>query len=94
MESDIAKGEEITADFQMFLENVRKYTDISELTPTILNEFISKIVVHAPDKSSGKRTQEIDIFYNAVRIINIPTAEEMEAMEAEYQANKQHSQSA
>jgi len=47
MESDVAKGEETTADFQAFLANVRKYTDITELTPTVLNEFISRIEVHA-----------------------------------------------
>lgn len=94
MEADIARGEEITADFQMFLSNIRKYTDISELTPTILNEFISKIVIHAPDKSSGKRIQGIEIFYNAVGVVNIPTSEEISALEAEYSANKHQTQSA
>lgn len=90
MKTDIDKGEEITADFQMFLENIRKYTDITELTPTILNEFISKIVVHAPDKSSGKRVQKIEIFYNAVGVVDIPTPEELNALEAEYRAHKSH----
>lgn len=82
MEADIAKGEEVTADFQAFLANIRKYTDISELTPTILNEFISRIEIHASDKSSGKRTQRIDIYYNAVGVVNIPTAEELESLKA------------
>jgi len=89
MEADVAKGEEITADFQAFLTNVRKYTDITELTPTILNEFIQRIEVHAPDKSTGKRTQQIDIFYNAVGVIDIPTPEELEALDAEYRVRKQ-----
>ena len=26
-------------------------------------EFIEKIIIHAPDKSSGKREQRIDIYY-------------------------------
>ena len=51
---------------------VRKYTDIQELTPTLLNEFISKIIIHAPDKSSGKRKQKLEIVYNGVDILNIP----------------------
>ena len=88
MEADVAKGEEVTADFQAFLVNVRKYTDIEELTPTVLNEFIQRIEVHAPEKASGKRTQQIDIFYNAVGVIDIPTQEELAAMEAEYKARK------
>ncbi|MCL2856725.1 MAG: recombinase family protein [Oscillospiraceae bacterium] len=88
MEADVAKGEEITADFKAFLANVRKYTDITELTPTILNEFIQRVEVHAPDKSSGKRVQQIDIFYNAVGVIDIPAPGELEAMIAEHIAQK------
>ena len=34
---------------------------ITELTPTIVNEFIKKIVVHAPEKIDGKRFQKVDI---------------------------------
>ena len=41
---------------------VQKYEHITELTPEI-HELIEKIVVHAPDKSSGHRTQEIEIHY-------------------------------
>ncbi|MCL2695910.1 MAG: DUF4368 domain-containing protein [Clostridiales bacterium] len=92
MVADVARGEEVTADFQKFLTAVRKHTDVKELTPTVLNELISKIVIHAPDKSSGKRTQEIDIYYNSVGIINIPTEAEMEALEVEYKAQTQADQ--
>ena len=38
-------------------------TYITKLTPEIKHELIEKIVVHAPDKSSGHRTQQIDIYY-------------------------------
>ncbi len=42
---------------------IQKYEHITELTPEIMHELIEKIVVHAPDKSSGHRTQEIEIHY-------------------------------
>ena len=89
MEADVANGEEVTADFQAFLATIRKYTDITELTPTVLNEFISRIEVHAPDKSTGKRIQQVDVYYNAVGVIDIPTPEEMDILQAEYAAHKQ-----
>ena len=89
MEEDVARGEAVTADFQAFLANVRKYTDISELTPTVLNEFISRIEVHAPEKINSKRVQQIDILYNAFGMIYIPTEEELKARSAEYEAQKQ-----
>lgn len=46
-----------------FIEVVQKYERITELTPEIMHELIEKIVVHAPDKSSWHRTQQIDIYY-------------------------------
>ena len=36
---------------------------ITELTSEIMHELIEKIVVYAPEKSDGHRTQQIDIYY-------------------------------
>jgi hypothetical protein len=91
MEADVAIGEEITADFQVFLANIRKYTDITELSSTVLNEFIQRIEVHAPDKSSGKRVQQTDIFFISVGVIDIPTPEEMEILRAAHEAHNHKS---
>ena len=59
----IEEKEQKSADTSQFLEVVRKYTEITELTPEIMHELIERIVVHAPDKSSGHRVQQIDIYY-------------------------------
>ncbi len=53
-------------DFNQFREIVRKYVGITELTPTIVNEFVKKIIVHAPDKSSGHRVQKVQIILNFI----------------------------
>ncbi|MDO4301473.1 MAG: DUF4368 domain-containing protein [Clostridia bacterium] len=45
---------------------MRKYFDLQELTPTILNDMVKRVYVHAPHKTNGKRTQEIDIYYDLV----------------------------
>lgn len=47
------------------------YTDPVELTPALLREFVSKLVVNAPDKSSGHRVQRIDVHYNFIREIDL-----------------------
>ena len=52
-----------SADVNAFIQVVQKYENITELTPEIMHELIEKIVVHAPDKSSGHRTQQIKIYY-------------------------------
>lgn len=58
--------EQDKADFDSFAAIIRKYVGIKELTPTIVNEFVKKIIVHAPDKSSGHRRQKIQIVWNFV----------------------------
>ena len=63
--------EQNQADFASFAAIVRKYVGIRELTPTIVNEFVKKIIVHAPDKSSGHRVQQIEIHYNFVGEIDL-----------------------
>ena len=58
--------EQDKADFDSFATVIRKYVGITELTPTIVNEFVKKIIVYAPDKSSGHRRQKIQIIWNFV----------------------------
>ena len=51
---------------QKFIDLVRKYSHITELTPQILNEFIDKVTVHQAVKVDGKRRQDIDVYFNGV----------------------------
>ena len=51
--ADTAETQSINV--QSFLKNVKKYTELTELPPALLFEFVEKIVVHAPDRSSGPR---------------------------------------
>lgn len=67
--------EEQSLNIKSFLKCVRKYTEPCELTPDMLHELVEKISVYAPDKSSGHRTQQIDIYYNFVG--KIPLSKEV-----------------
>lgn len=64
--------EQDQADFASFAAIVQKYVGIRELTPTIVNEFVKKIIVHAPDKSSGHRRQKIELVWNFIGEVNLP----------------------
>ncbi|MCI8285295.1 MAG: DUF4368 domain-containing protein, partial [Firmicutes bacterium] len=44
------------------------------LTPAIVNEYIKKIIVHAPEKVDRKRVQKVDIVFNFVGEINFLSA--------------------
>lgn len=67
--------EEQSLNIKSFLKCVRKYTEPCELTPDMLHELVEKIIVYAPDKSSGHRTQQINIYYNFVG--KIPLSKEV-----------------
>ena len=67
----VGAAEEQAVNIQSFLKIVRKYTMPTELTPELVHEFVEKIVVHAPDKSSGHRVQRIDIHYNFIGEIDL-----------------------
>ena len=51
---------------QIIVRVTEEERELIELTPTIVNEFIKKIIVHAPDKSSGHRVQKIQIIFNFI----------------------------
>jgi len=65
----ISAQEQKTLDLSRFMTQVRKHTNVTELTPILLNELVERIEIHAPDKSSGKRVQDIDIYFNFVGLI-------------------------
>lgn len=62
-----------------FIKSVKKFTDIKELTPEILGEFIEKILVHEADKSSGKRIQKIEIIFKGIGKVDLSECESISA---------------
>ena len=75
--SYIETSEQKSADVTAFIKAVQKYAHITELTSEIMHELIDKIVVHAPDKSSGHRTQEIEIHYRFDVAVTTAVADSM-----------------
>ena len=67
-----------TENLQRFIDKVKRLTEIKELTPELIHEFIDKIVVYAPKYLDGKRYQVVDVYYNGVGILRELSPEEME----------------
>ena len=52
---------------------VRRHTGFEELTPTLLREFVEKIVVHECSYDENKtRRQDIEIYYSFVGKVDLP----------------------
>lgn len=74
-ESALASFEKDTANVERFLALAKKYTDFSELTTPMINEFVDRIIVHAPEKVDGDRTQEVDIYLKFIGRFDLPAPE-------------------
>ena len=84
-ESHLSSFEEDTDRAAQFLSLAKKYTDFSELTTPMINEFIEKIIVHAPEKIDGDRVQEVEIYLKFIGRFELPepdlTPEEIKRQE-------------
>ena len=69
LHAELDKEQEQAGNIAQFVALVKRYTDLQELTPSVLNEFIERITVSAPDKSSGHRVQKIHIKYHFVGVL-------------------------
>ena len=73
LQGELSKAQEATINAGKFMNIVRKYTSFEELTPTLLREFIEKIVVHECSYDENKnRRQEIEIYYSFVGKVDLP----------------------
>ena len=88
IEEWVERREEMNDGLDAFIVLTQKYVDVEELTQTIVNEYIKKIVVYAPDKSSGKRTQKVKIYFNFVDDVDIPIIFEPITTETTYGPRK------
>ena len=69
LSAEISESEEQSDNVERFISKVHKYFDLQELTPSVLNDMVKRVYVHAPQTIDGKRTQEIDIVYDLVGIL-------------------------
>ena len=78
-EGNIASFEKDTFNAERFLELAEKYTDFSELTTPMINEFIDRIVVHKAEKiDDGDRVQQVDVYLNFIGQFELPEPEPTE----------------
>ena len=92
MESYLETETDKTESLQKFIDKVKKITELRELTPELIHEFIDKIIVYAPRYLDGKRVQLMDIYYNGVGILRELSPEEMEEAFQEHLEERERSE--
>ena len=59
-----------------FIELVKRHTEFTEFSASLLNEFVEKIIVHEATKTNGVREQEVEIYLNFIGKFDLPEQEE------------------
>jgi len=70
-EKEQSETAETFSGIDKFLKITRKYLNLQELNGTILRELVEKIVVHEKVRGNGKMTQQLDIHYNFVGVVEV-----------------------
>jgi DNA invertase Pin-like site-specific DNA recombinase len=71
-EASLAAFAEDTGKAERFIGIVRKYTDFSELTAGMLNEYVEKILVFEAEKINRRRKQRVEVHLNFIGRFNVP----------------------
>ena len=79
-ENSLKVFEQDKVDLRIFLETIRKCTDIEELTPEIVNRLIKRIEVHNSEKVDGRKRVKLDVYFTAAGLIDIPDENELREM--------------
>ena len=69
LREEIALQEQQMENLELFIQKVKEHTEMEKLTSYAAHELIRAIYIGAPDKSSGKRRQSIQIYYDLVGFI-------------------------
>ena len=73
IQAELSKAQEATVNAEKFMNVVRRHTSFEELAPTLLREFVEKIVVHECSYDENKtRRQDIEIYYSFVGKVDLP----------------------
>ena len=74
-----------------FIDLAKRYSDFSELTTPMLNEFIEKIIVHEGSGRGKQRRQRLDFYFNFIGAFEVP-ADVVTPMEQEAECRQQEEQ--
>ena len=76
LEQTISRYEKETDRAKKFISLISRYENFDELTTTMINEFVEKIIVHERDrKGSQTSKQKIEIYFNFIGNYELPQAE-------------------
>lgn len=69
---ELKKDKSKRMDIDVFLETVRRYTDVTTITKRMVAELIDHIEVYHAEKQDGVTNQRVVIYYNCIGSFDVP----------------------
>ena len=71
LEIKVEESREDKRSAEKFVALVKRYTDYSEITDTMINEFIDKVVIHETYRQGGNKEQQVDIYFSFIGKVDV-----------------------
>lgn len=66
-----------TVDMKMLYQGLMEFTEMKELTPTVVNKLIERIEIHNNEKKHSHNNVKVDIYFTAIGLFDIPTKQQL-----------------
>lgn len=66
-----------TVDMKMLYQGLMEFTEMKQLTPTVVNKLIERIEIHNNEKKHSHNNVKVDIYFTAVGLFDIPTEQQL-----------------
>ena len=86
-EKELCNAEKKTVDMKTMYQGLMEFTQIKELTPTIVNKLIKRIEVHNPEKKQSHNCVKIDITFTAIGLLQKPGEAEIQKLMQAFKEN-------
>ena len=83
MKTELAEEKVSSVDIKHFISLIRKCKNPTEISDTMFNELVDKIVVYEAEGVGKARTQKVDIYFNYVSQVDIAYTEELAEINTE-----------
>lgn len=93
---DVAKSEKElvelhkqTVDMKMLYQGLMEFTEMKQLTLTVINKLVERIVIHKNEKKHSHNNVKVDIYFTVVGLFDIPSEQKLiETMNKIQEQNK------
>lgn len=94
-EKELVELQKQTVDMKMLYQGLMEFTEMKQLTPTVINKLIEQIETHKNEKKHSHNNVKVDIYFTAVGLFDIPSEQKLiETMNKIREQNKSDEKSA